>query len=130
MFTETFVIFQRQMRILIRNPVWVFFGLTQPIGSAGEGQEHVVQSRTVDGDRRRAEPGGVEAAQQWSDSAVVDRDQQRRFGHDDFAHRDGPAYHCFGTRTCVGIRQADSGLRSSSRRACQSVTTIVTIDYL
>jgi len=31
MFTETFVIFQRQMRILLRNPVWVFFGLTQPI---------------------------------------------------------------------------------------------------
>jgi ABC-2 type transport system permease protein len=31
MLTETFVIFQRQMRILLRNPVWVFFGLTQPI---------------------------------------------------------------------------------------------------
>ncbi|MDQ6849022.1 MAG: ABC transporter permease [Actinomycetota bacterium] len=31
MFTETLVIFQRQMRILLRNPVWVFFGLTQPI---------------------------------------------------------------------------------------------------
>jgi ABC-2 type transport system permease protein len=31
MFTEMFVIFQRQMRILLRNPVWVFFGLTQPI---------------------------------------------------------------------------------------------------
>lgn len=31
MVTETFVIFQRQMRILLRNPVWVFFGLTQPI---------------------------------------------------------------------------------------------------
>src|SRR3954467_14842770 len=31
MFTETMVIFQRQMRILLRNPVWVFFGLTQPI---------------------------------------------------------------------------------------------------
>jgi ABC-2 type transport system permease protein len=31
MITETFVIFQRQMRILLRNPVWVFFGLTQPI---------------------------------------------------------------------------------------------------
>jgi ABC-2 type transport system permease protein len=31
MFTETFVIFQRQMRILLRNPVWVFFGLTQPV---------------------------------------------------------------------------------------------------
>jgi ABC-2 type transport system permease protein len=29
--TETLVIFQRQMRILLRNPVWVFFGLTQPI---------------------------------------------------------------------------------------------------
>jgi len=28
--TETLV-FQRQMRILLRNPVWVFFGLTQPI---------------------------------------------------------------------------------------------------
>jgi ABC-2 type transport system permease protein len=31
MLTETFVIFQRQMRILLRNPVWVFFGLTQPV---------------------------------------------------------------------------------------------------
>ncbi|HEY8729303.1 MAG TPA: ABC transporter permease [Acidothermaceae bacterium] len=31
MATETFVVFQRQMRILLRNPVWVFFGLTQPI---------------------------------------------------------------------------------------------------
>jgi ABC-2 type transport system permease protein len=31
MLTETGVIFQRQMRILLRNPVWVFFGLTQPI---------------------------------------------------------------------------------------------------
>jgi ABC-2 type transport system permease protein len=31
MFTETIVIFQRQMRILLRNPVWVFFGLTQPV---------------------------------------------------------------------------------------------------
>jgi ABC-2 type transport system permease protein len=29
--TETLVIFQRQMKILLRNPVWVFFGLTQPI---------------------------------------------------------------------------------------------------
>jgi ABC-2 type transport system permease protein len=29
--TETFIVFQRQMRILLRNPVWVFFGLTQPI---------------------------------------------------------------------------------------------------
>jgi len=28
---ETLVVFQRQMRILLRNPVWVFFGLTQPI---------------------------------------------------------------------------------------------------
>ena len=31
MITATFLIFQRQMRILLRNPVWVFFGLTQPI---------------------------------------------------------------------------------------------------
>ena len=31
MFTETTLVFQRQMRILLRNPVWVFFGLTQPI---------------------------------------------------------------------------------------------------
>ena len=31
MVTETWVILQRQMRILLRNPVWVFFGLTQPI---------------------------------------------------------------------------------------------------
>ena len=29
--TETFIVFQRQMRILLRNPVWVFFGLSQPI---------------------------------------------------------------------------------------------------
>jgi ABC-2 type transport system permease protein len=29
--TETFVIFQRQMRILLRNPVWIFFGLMQPV---------------------------------------------------------------------------------------------------
>src|ERR1700712_4877814 len=29
--TETSVVFSRQMRILLRNPVWVFFGLTQPI---------------------------------------------------------------------------------------------------
>jgi ABC-2 type transport system permease protein len=29
--TETWVIFIRQMRILVRNPVWVFFGLSQPI---------------------------------------------------------------------------------------------------
>jgi ABC-2 type transport system permease protein len=31
MLTETLVIFRRQMLILLRNPVWVFFGLTQPI---------------------------------------------------------------------------------------------------
>ena len=31
MITETLLIFQRQLRILLRNPVWVFFGLTQPI---------------------------------------------------------------------------------------------------
>lgn len=31
MATETFLIFQRQMRILLRNPVWIIFGLTQPI---------------------------------------------------------------------------------------------------
>ncbi|NHC45155.1 ABC transporter permease [Motilibacter aurantiacus] len=31
MISETWVIFQRQMRSLLRNPVWVFFGLTQPI---------------------------------------------------------------------------------------------------
>ena len=31
MLTETWVIFNRQMRTLVRNPVWVFFGLTQPI---------------------------------------------------------------------------------------------------
>src|ERR1700749_2628097 len=29
--TETSVVFTRQMRLLLRNPVWVFFGLTQPI---------------------------------------------------------------------------------------------------
>jgi ABC-2 type transport system permease protein len=29
--TETWVVFQRQMRILLRNPVWIFFGLSQPI---------------------------------------------------------------------------------------------------
>ncbi|MEO5900056.1 MAG: ABC transporter permease [Ilumatobacteraceae bacterium] len=29
--TETWVIFTRQLRQQIRNPVWVFFGLTQPI---------------------------------------------------------------------------------------------------
>ncbi|MDP9181246.1 MAG: ABC transporter permease [Actinomycetota bacterium] len=31
MLTETWVIFQRGMRQQLRNPVWVFFGLTQPI---------------------------------------------------------------------------------------------------
>jgi ABC-2 type transport system permease protein len=31
MLTEIWVIFLRQMRVLLRNPVWVFFGLTQPI---------------------------------------------------------------------------------------------------
>jgi ABC-2 type transport system permease protein len=31
MLTETWVIFVRQSRQLLRNPVWVFFGLTQPI---------------------------------------------------------------------------------------------------
>jgi ABC-2 type transport system permease protein len=31
MLTETWVVFLRQTRQLIRNPVWVFFGLTQPI---------------------------------------------------------------------------------------------------
>ena len=31
MLTETLVVFQRQMRILLRNPIWVVFGLTQPI---------------------------------------------------------------------------------------------------
>jgi ABC-2 type transport system permease protein len=31
MATETWVVFQRAMRQLLRNPVWVFFGLTQPI---------------------------------------------------------------------------------------------------
>lgn len=31
MLIETWVIFQRDMRSLLRNPVWVFFGLTQPI---------------------------------------------------------------------------------------------------
>lgn len=31
MFNEISVVFGRQMRQLIRNPVWVFFGLTQPI---------------------------------------------------------------------------------------------------
>lgn len=28
---EIWVIFQRQMRILLRNPVWIFFGLAQPV---------------------------------------------------------------------------------------------------
>ena len=31
MLTETTIVFNRQMKILLRNPVWVFFGLTQPI---------------------------------------------------------------------------------------------------
>jgi ABC-2 type transport system permease protein len=31
MLAETLVVFARQMRILLRNPVWVVFGLTQPI---------------------------------------------------------------------------------------------------
>jgi ABC-2 type transport system permease protein len=31
MITETAIVFQRQMRILLRNPVWIIFGLTQPI---------------------------------------------------------------------------------------------------
>lgn len=31
MLIETWVIFERQMRSPVRNPVWVFFGLTQPI---------------------------------------------------------------------------------------------------
>ena len=31
MLTETWVVFLRQTRQLVRNPVWVFFGLTQPI---------------------------------------------------------------------------------------------------
>jgi ABC-2 type transport system permease protein len=31
MLVETWVVFLRQLRQLIRNPVWVFFGLTQPI---------------------------------------------------------------------------------------------------
>lgn len=31
MLTETWVVFARQMRQLTRNPVWVFFGLAQPI---------------------------------------------------------------------------------------------------
>ncbi|MGX7677460.1 ABC transporter permease [Jatrophihabitans sp. DSM 45814] len=29
--TETSVVFTRQMRLLLRNPVWIFFGLTQPV---------------------------------------------------------------------------------------------------
>src|SRR6476620_9668308 len=31
MLTDTWVIFERQMRTLVGNPVWVFFGLTQPV---------------------------------------------------------------------------------------------------
>ena len=31
MLTETLVVFQRQMRTLLRNPVWVAFGLIQPV---------------------------------------------------------------------------------------------------
>jgi ABC-2 type transport system permease protein len=31
MTTQTWVVFQRAMRQLLRNPVWVFFGLSQPI---------------------------------------------------------------------------------------------------
>lgn len=31
MFTATWVVFHRQMRQLMRNPAWVFFGLAQPI---------------------------------------------------------------------------------------------------
>jgi ABC-2 type transport system permease protein len=31
MLTETSVIFNRQMRQLLRNPVWIVFGLTQPV---------------------------------------------------------------------------------------------------
>lgn len=31
MATQTWVVFQRAMRMLLRNPVWVFFGLSQPI---------------------------------------------------------------------------------------------------
>jgi ABC-2 type transport system permease protein len=31
MLTETWVVFARQMKQQLRNPVWVFFGLTQPI---------------------------------------------------------------------------------------------------
>ena len=31
MLTETLVVFQRQMRTLLRNPVWVVFGLIQPV---------------------------------------------------------------------------------------------------
>jgi ABC-2 type transport system permease protein len=29
--TETYVVYQRQMRMVLRNPVWVLLGLTQPI---------------------------------------------------------------------------------------------------
>ncbi len=31
MLDTTMIVFTRQMRLLLRNPVWVFFGLTQPI---------------------------------------------------------------------------------------------------
>src|ERR1044072_3078415 len=31
MLTETLVVFQRQMRTLLRTPVWVIFGLIQPV---------------------------------------------------------------------------------------------------
>jgi ABC-2 type transport system permease protein len=31
MLTETWVIFSRQMRQSLRNPVWLFFGITQPL---------------------------------------------------------------------------------------------------
>ena len=56
MLTETFVVFQRQMRILLRNPVWVFFGLTQPILYLvlfGPLLKKVVRRRA----RRRRRPG-------------------------------------------------------------------------
>jgi hypothetical protein len=31
MLTETWVVFSRQMRQQLRNPVWLFFGITQPL---------------------------------------------------------------------------------------------------
>ena len=31
MLTETWVVFSRQMRQQLRNPVWIFFGITQPL---------------------------------------------------------------------------------------------------